>query len=126
MTNDTIRKLNNWFYRHGWNRENRGYEQYIWKEQETCFITHFDGERFDLINSTTVLIDPFSKSVNISNSSKWRSKDGIEKPYVPKHGDSRGFRFTAEELMKIDELYNALSTALQDARKESSKERGFK
>ena len=112
--NTNIKKLNNWFYRHGWRRDNRGYEQYIWKEQETCFITHFDGKEYRQINETTILIWPSDKTISITNRSFWRSDDWSEmdKPV----GNGFGFSFTAEEFQKIKELYDALNNELQTAR----------
>ena len=110
-----IKKLNNWFSNHGWHRDNRGYEQYLWKEQETCFITHFDGKKYRQINETTVLIWPSAKKISTTNRSFWRSNDGeeMDRPSV------QGFcyAFTPEEFAKIKELYDALNNELQIVRK---------
>lgn len=106
-----IKRLNNWFYRHGWHRDNRGYEQYIWKEQETCFITHFDGKKYRQINETTVLIWPSAKKISVTNRSFWRSNDGEEMDRSSVQGF--GYAFTPEELSKIKELYEALNNELQ-------------
>lgn len=109
-----IKRLNNWLYRHGWRRDNRGYEQYIWKEQETCFITHFDGKEYRQINETTILIWPSAKKISVTNRSFWRSNTGdeMDKPV----GNGFGFSLTAEEFQKIKELYDALNNELQTAR----------
>lgn len=109
-----IKKLNNWFYRHGWRRDNRGYEQYIWKEQETCFITYFDGKEYREINETTILIWPSAKMISVTNRSFWRSSDGDKMERSV--GQGFGYALTPEELSKIKELYDALNNELQIAR----------
>ena len=109
-----IKKLNNWFYRHGWRRDNRGYEQYIWKEQDTCFITHFDGKKYRQINETIVLIWPSATKISITNRSFWRSDDGSEMD--KQVGSGFVFSLTVEEFQKIKELYDALNNELQAAR----------
>ena len=112
-----IKKINNWFYRHGWHRENRGYEQYIWKEQDDCWIHDFDGKTYQLVNSTTILIWPGQKNISISNSAVWRSYDGEEKKFVSPYGDGYRFALTPDEIAKIKELYDALDSELQKARR---------
>ena len=109
-----IKKLNNWLYRHGWHRDNRGYEQYIWKEQETCFIAYFGGKKYQEINETTILIWPSAKKISVTNRSFWRSKDGEEMDRSVGQGFS--YAFTPEEFAKIKELYDALNNELQIAR----------
>lgn len=109
-----IKKLNNWFYRHGWRRDNCGYKQYIWKEQETCFITRFGGKDYRQINETTVLIWPSAKKISATNRSFWRSNDGEEMDRPSLQGFV--YTFTPEEFAKIKELYDALNSELQIAR----------
>lgn len=109
-----IKKLNNWFCRRGWHRDNRGYEQYIWKEQETCFITYFDGKKYRQINETTVLIWPSAKKISVTNRSFWRSNDGEEMDRSSVQGFC--YAFTPEELSKIKELYDALNNWLKQER----------
>lgn len=109
-----IKMLNNWFYRHGWHRDNRGYEQYIWKEQETCFITHFDGKEYRQINEITILIWPSAEKISVTNRSFWMSSTGDKMECSVGQGFS--YALTPEELSKIKELYDALNNELQTAR----------
>ena len=111
-----VKKLNNWFYRNGWHRDNRGYEQYIWKEKESCFVTYFGGKKYQRIDEVTVFIYPAGKTISISTKSVWRSDDGDEK----EAGDNFGYGFstnlTVQEFIKIKELYDALENKLLIAR----------
>lgn len=109
-----IKRLNNWFYRHGWRRDNRRYEQYIWKEQETCFSTHFDGKEYRQINETTILIWPSAEKISVTNRSFWRSNTGDKMECSV--GQGFCYAFTPEELSKIKELYEVLNNELQIAR----------
>lgn len=113
-----IKRLNNWFSRHGWRRDNRGYEQYIWKEQETCFITHFDGKEYRQINETTILIWPSAKKIFVTNRSFWRSNTGDTMECSVGQGFS--YALTPEEFAKIKELYDALNNEIQIARRDKS------
>lgn len=113
-----IKKLNNWFYRHGWHRDNRGYEQYLWKEQETCFTTRFGGKDYHQINETTISVWPSGKTISIVNHAFWRSNDGEIRERTD--GQSFAYSFTPEEFAKINELYDALNNELQRARRNKS------
>ncbi len=115
-----VKKLNNWFYRNGWHRDNREYEQYIWKEKESCFVTYFGGKKHQRIDEVTIFICPASKTISISTKSVWRSDDGDEKEADDKFGYGFGTNLTAQEFTKIKELYDALDNELQAARQRMS------
>ena len=114
------KKLNNWFCRNGWHRDNRGYEQYIWKEQGSCFVTHFGGKKYQRITEVTIYIWPANKTISISNKFVWRSDDGDEKEADDKFGYGFGTNLTVQEFAKIKELYDALDNELQAARQRMS------
>jgi hypothetical protein len=114
MDKKKLKRLNDWFYRHGWYRENRGYCQYLYKEQETCFVTNINNKRYKQVNLIDVDVWPSNETISTTIKAVWRSEDGTEIPY-----DSRSqcFSLTPDEFSKIKELYDLLNEGLQESRK---------
>ena len=113
---EELKRLNSWFYRHGWHRDNRGYEQYIWKEQLENQVSIINGKEFRLIQHTVILVWPGWRCISVRNYQFWRAEDGEEIEYQDKYKQGTGFRFTPEEFEKINELYNLLDSGLKEAR----------